>query len=73
MQQLKWIMIMIMIMMISVLVVLVMFGNFLVQSVYASSSTAESERINDEILTFDVDCQEGYELDDSGSTCIPSS
>lgn len=39
----------------------------------ASSSSAESEGINDEIVTFGVDCPEGYEFDDSGSTCIPSS
>ena len=67
---------MIPIMMISVLVAIAMLSLApgLVQSVYASSSsTDESEGINDEIMTFDVDCPEGYELDDSGSTCIPSS
>jgi hypothetical protein len=37
--------------------------------VYASSNE-ESERTNDEIVTFGVDCQEGYEFDASGSTCI---
>ena len=36
----------------------------------ALTSSSRSEAVNDEILTFDVDCQEGYEFDASGSTCV---